>query len=145
MDGAALVAGLQIFEDDALNPSIVPLVMVFDAPESIHTIELGDARTILEEIFEDETYTLLFVIDSSPLIIETETLGTEVTAVEENLVTRGRIAVASGDEESLEEVLQMWAERLCFSRETAIVGFAAEIGGMVEAHVKDDGFVGIGA
>ena len=39
----------------------------------------------------------------------------------------------------------MWAERLCFPSETAIVGFAAEIGGMVEAHVKDDGFVGVGA
>ena len=39
----------------------------------------------------------------------------------------------------------MWAEGLCFPSETAIVGFAAEIGGMVEAHVKDDGFVGFGA
>ena len=39
----------------------------------------------------------------------------------------------------------MWAERLCFSRETAIVGFATEIGGMVEAHIEDDGFVGVGA
>ena len=39
----------------------------------------------------------------------------------------------------------MGTERLCFPCETAIVGFAAEIGGMVEAHVKDDGFVGVGA
>ena len=53
MDGAALIAGLQIFEDEALNPCIVLLVVVFDAPESVHTIELGDAGTILEEIFED--------------------------------------------------------------------------------------------
>ena len=39
----------------------------------------------------------------------------------------------------------MWTERLCFPSETAIVGFAAEIGGMVETYVKDDGFVGVGA
>ena len=39
----------------------------------------------------------------------------------------------------------MWAEGLSFPCETAIVGFAAEIGGMVETYVKDDGFVGIGA
>ena len=145
MDGAALIAGLQIFEDEALDPCVVLLVVVFDAPESIHAIELGDTGTILEEIFEDETHTLLFAVGASPLVIESETLVAQMTAVEEDLVARGGVAVASGDEESLEEVLQMWAEGLCFPCETAIVGFAAEIGGMVETYVKDDGFVGVGA
>ena len=145
MDGPTLVAGLQIFEDEALDPCVMLLVVVFDAPESIHAIELGDTGTILEEIFEDETHTLLFAVGASPLVIETKTLVTQMTAVEEDLVARGGVAVASGDEESLEEVLQMWAEGLCFPCETAIVGFAAEIGGMVETYVKDDGFLGVGA
>ena len=86
MDGAALIAGLQIFEDEALDPCIVLLVVVFDAPESVHTIELGDAGTILEEIFEDESHTFLFAVRTSPLIIESETLFTQMTAVEEDLV-----------------------------------------------------------
>ena len=93
MDGTALVGGLQIFEDEALDPCIVLLVVIFDAPESVHTIEFGNTGAILEDIFEDESHTLLFAVGASPLIIEAKTFFPQMTAVEEDLVARGGVAV----------------------------------------------------
>ena len=145
MDGSALVGGLHVFDDEALHKRVTPAVVILDAPQAVPTVELGDAGPVLEKVLETETDTLLLAVSATPLIIEAETLFAEMTAVEEHLVARWGIAVATREEEGLEEVLQMWTEGLCLPRETAVVGFAAEIGSMVEAHVKDDGAVGIGA
>ena len=127
MDGTTLVAGLQIINDDALYPCILLFVAELHTPQSVPSIELGNARPVFEEVLEEDARALLHLVLPAPLVIDTETLGTEVAAVEEDLVTRGGVAVARGDEQCLEEVFQMGFERHGFALEVTVVGSATEI------------------